>query len=425
MSIAPIVTPAHNADGIPLMPAITALYPFALDEGSVNAINCFLVKKTTTLGSNQTVPVGIKISIDRRDTILDSIVSTIDHGDDVLFGQKYRTKILITPATQLEAHTEYSVILSKDLSKVSVFDIKAQLSNTGTKSPLVKGPYTGLINDTYRIDILIGGTENTAKYKLVRLSDNYTLDNLTTKKRFIDLDQGLNVKFDIGTYVAGDSFSIVVKPQVKTNEIYSWDFKTSDNLYVQPSDANSNVIVGLPVESATPVVTPAVFQLTSVKPTLNSLMNNPGRKAEALIQDITFKSYYRTDAFNNYKIKLILDNGNPLSVSLVGTDFIISFTDTTTKIEVVDLVNGAGLKITASVPVERQGQTLVANVAGIALLNGKRGGEVVFTFNKNIKATSFDVEKIQLLAESTVDTFYGTLDFDYEIINNKLIINLL
>ena len=129
-----------------------------------------------------------------------------------------------------------------------MFDIKAQLSNTGIKLPLIKGPYTGLINDTYKIDIIVGGNENTAKYKITRLSDSFVINNLTAKKRFIEIDQGLNVKFDIGTYVAGDSFTVIVKPQVRTNEIYSWDFKTGDNLYIKPSDQNSNVIVGLPVD---------------------------------------------------------------------------------------------------------------------------------------------------------------------------------
>lgn len=425
MSVAPIVTPALNADGIPLMPIITAIYPFSLDEGSVNAVNCFLVKKVSSLGSNKTVPVGIKVTHQRVDLLTDDQVSTIDYGDDSQFGQKYRSKIGITPSAQLEEHTEYSVILSKDLSKVSVFDIKAHLSNTGTKSPLIKGPYTGLINDTYRIDILIGGNENTAKYKVTRLSDSLIINNLTAKKRFIEVDQGLNIKFDLGNYVAGDSFTVIVKPQVKTNEIYSWDFKTGDNLYVKPSDANSNVIIGLPVDvpTTTPPPSAGEFKLLSVKPQLNSLMNQPGRKAEATIQDILFKSFYRTDILNNYKIKFILDNDNPVSFTQSGTDFIVSFHNTTTKGEIVDLVNGADLDITAST--EKMLETVVANAAGVPLLNGKKGGEVIFTFSKNIKATSFDVDKIQVLAESTLEPSYGALDFEHTIIDNKLIIKFL
>lgn len=426
MSLAPIVTPALNADGIPLMPVITAIYPFALDEGSVNAVNCFLVKKVSTIGSNKTVPVGIKVAIQRIDLLTDTQVITTDNGDEVQSGQKYRSKIVITPSIQLEEHTEYSAILSKDLSKVSVFDIKAHLSNTGTKSPLIKGPYTGLINDTYRIDILVGGDENTAKYKLTRLSDSFVTNNLTAKKRFIEIDQGLSVKFDIGTYVAGDSFTVIVKPQVKTNEIYSWNFKTGDNLYVQPSDQNSNVIIGLPVDAPSTNPTPPAsgdFKLLSVKPELNSLMNQPGRKAEAITQGIVFKSYYRTDALNNCKIKFILDNSNPVSFTQSGTDFIVSFHDDTTKGEIVDLVNGSDLDITAST--EKTVEAVVANAAGVPLLNGKKGGEVTFTFSKNIKPASFDVDKIQILAESTLEPLYGTLDFEHTIVDNKLIIKFL
>lgn len=425
MSVTPIVTPALNADGIALMPVIMALYPFALDEGVINSVNCFLVKKISTPGTNRTVPVGIKVTSQRIDLVTDTEVTTLDYGTDAQFNQKYRSKILITPSSQLEEHTEYSVILSKDLSKVSVFDIKAHLSNTGTKSPLAKGPYTGLINDTYRVDILVGGNENNSKYKVTRLSDNLIINNLTAKKRFIEIDQGLNLKFDIGNYVAGDSFSVVVKPQVKTNEIYSWDFKTGDSSYVTPSDENSNVIIGLPVDVPTTSTTPpvGVFKLLSVKPELNSLMNQPGRKAEATIQDILFKSFYRTDVLNNYKIKFILDNSNPVSFTQSGTDFIVSFHDDTKKGEIVDFVNGSDLDITAST--EKTAETVVANVAGVPLLNGKKGGEVTFTFSKNIKASSFDVDKIQILAESTLEPLYGSLDFEHTIVDNKLIIKFL
>jgi hypothetical protein len=328
MAVLPIVSPAHNADGIALMPVITALYPFSLDEGSVTPVNCFLIKKITNLNLNQTLPTPIKVNLKRVQLLSNSLFTGSDYGDSAQAGELYRSLIEITSSSPLSANSEYSVILSKEIGKQSVFDIQASNLNTGSISPLVKGPYNGLIDNTYTLEVIIGGSESTAKYRITRSSDNYSSIDLTAKKRFIEIEEGLFFKFDIGTYVAGDIFTIKVKPLVKTNEIYSWDFKTGDSLYVLPSDQNSGVVVGLPIqENNTPTDPTSAFKLVSISPALNSVMNNSENKV------------------------------------------------------------------------------------------------VTFTFNKSINPASITSEKIKTITESTVSSYYGPLDFTYEIQDNKLIIN--
>ena len=328
MSVLPLVSPANNADGVALQPVITAAYPFSLDEGSVSTVNCFLVKKISCLGNNSTTPVAIKILLKRIELTTPLEYTGIDYGDGVDAGTKYRSLIEITPAAGLEPHTAYSVILSKDIAKTSVFDVKSNVVNVGGTKPLAKGPFTGLAADEYKIQVVVGGNENTATYNVTRLSDNFSFNNLVARKRFIELEKGLFLKFPAATYVAGDYYTVIVKPLVRTNEIYSWDFVTGDSNYAQPADENSTVVIGLPIESSSgSVVNPAYpFKLLSITPTANSLMNSPSNKI------------------------------------------------------------------------------------------------VTFTFTKNIKPNSVTAEKIKLIAESTTTNYYGSLDYTYEIQDNKIII---
>lgn len=308
MSVLPIVSPANNADGIALMPVITALYPFALEEGSVNTVNCFLVKKVTSLGNNQTIPVPIKVSLKRIELESSDEYTSPDYGNQEGRGESYRSLIEITPTAQLEAHTDYSVILSKDLSKKSVFDVLPVGESSGPK-PLAKGPFSGLTEDVYRVTIDIGGSESTTKYSVTKNSSLIPFENLSAKKRYIELEKGLFFKFDTGTYLTGDQFDVVCIPSVKTNEIYSWDFKTGDSLYVKPSDSNSGVIIGLPVETPTTTpVTTGEFKLVSVTPALNSVMNDPANKVVTL----TFNKNIDPDSVTADSIKIIAESTTSL-----------------------------------------------------------------------------------------------------------------
>lgn len=306
MSVLPIVSPAHNADGIALQPILTALYPFALDEGSIDSTTCFLVRKHTSSGSNTTNQVPVKVELKRIQLTGTSEFTGSDDGSGSDAGVKYRSQIIITPATLLKDNADYSVILSKDLAKRSVFDVKANASNVGAGVPLVKGPFTGLSNDQYKIDITTGGNENSTKFKVTRLSDNFVINNLSAKKRFIEVEKGVFVKFDTGSYLTGDSYTVVVKPLVKTNEIYSWDFSTGDSNYTVPSDDNSTTVIDLPVNDGSgPVVNPnAPFKLVSVSPSPDSIMNSPTNK----IVTFTFNKNIKPDSMTAEKVKLIAES---------------------------------------------------------------------------------------------------------------------
>lgn len=317
MSILPIVSPAHNADGIALQPEITAVYPFALEEGSVDTTTCFLVKKISSNSNNSTLQIPVKIDLKRINLNNDQDFLGFDYGEDLDSGQKYRSKIILIPATQLIEHSNYSVILSKDISKKSVFDVKKNPNNIGEKVPLLRGSFSGLLGDEYKIEIIIGGSENTANYKVTRISDNFLINNLVAKKRFIEIEKGIFIKFDIGSYVAGDSFVVKVKPTVKTNEIYSWDFTTGDSGYINPSDENSNTIINLPVENSKGLE--SGLKLISVTPSPNSVMNNPANR----IVTFTFNKELKNSSITEDKIKVIAETTDGSYYGTLGYNYLV------------------------------------------------------------------------------------------------------
>lgn len=317
MSVLPIVSPAHNADGIALQPEITALYPFALEEGSIDTSTCFLVKKVSLGQNNSTLQIPVRVEFKRINLLNNEEYLEFDYGEDANSGHKYRSKIFITPAIQLSSHSDYSVILSKDISKKSVFDVKPNITNTGEKKPLVKGSYTGLTENEYKIQIVIGGSENNATYKVTRLSDGFAINNLIAKKRFIEVEKGIFVKFETGTYVAGDFFTVKVKPLVKTNEIYSWDFTTGDSNYVKPDDENSNTVINLPVQNSEK--TNSDFKLISISPAPSSVMNNPSNR----VVTFTFNKNIKPSSLTEDKIKVIAEATNGSYYGSLGYNYLV------------------------------------------------------------------------------------------------------
>ena len=106
----------------------------------------------------------------------------------------------------------------------------------------------------------------------------------------------------------------------------------------------------------------------------------------------------------------------------ISTDIEIKFRTGTTKEQIVNFINGSTILVAST---DKGTEVLVEDTNGVLLTPGENGGVVTFTFSKDLKTSSFSKEKIQILAESTAATYYGSIDFDYKIEANKLIINFL
>lgn len=417
MDITPFVYPPHDQAGVEVSPVITALFNFAVDEGTVDKHTAYLIKKSSDYASNSIQTVETTVTLERINLADSNPYTGLDYGTDEDAGNKYRSKIVIKPLSALEDHTEYSVIISKDIGAKSVFDVQAAVGNTADLIE-AKGPYVGLIADSYRVEVTTAGTHGSAKYKWTRLSDNYVQTGLTAKKRFIELEQGLFVKFIRDQYDIGDTYTIKVKPLSKLNQTVTWDFSTGDASYVEPDDQPSSTVVSLPVQDPNPA--PALagnFALLSVDPYDGKTMVKIGSKGTAVVNGIVFTTNKKTSEFNNKKIKIIA--GDDLSIYALANDIVIEVIEsTTTHQQVVDLVNLSTLALSA----ESLTPTAICALylAGKTIAGGEAGGFIEFKFNKTIDQASFSADKIAAVYESLDTISQGDLDFTYEINDNVL-----
>lgn len=420
MNITPFVYPPKDQEGVELSLQATALFDFALESGTVNKHNAFLIKKTSEFSNNVVEPVEATVSLQRIELNTTAEHTLPDYGDDPNSGELYRSKIIIEPLSLLEQHTEYSVLLSKEISAVTVFDPQAGGSNSGDL-PIFKGPFLGLSSDVYTISITASGDHGTAEYQWSRVSDGYSESALRARKRYIELEKGIFIKFPRGQYEAGDTFTVRVRPEQKLNTTVTWDFATGSEAHVVPEDSKSSSVVDIPVvgQDTSGGSGTGGFQLNSVTPYDGQTMVKIGAKGNVVINGIVISTEEKTDSYNDKRVKIIDLTGVSPTIYELNNEIIIEIEDTvTTNQEVVDLINGSTFKLEAT----------TATPAGIALLHGSglliqggiTGGFVEFTFNKNIDQANFSEANISAIYESLTDVSNGDLDFSYEITDNKL-----
>jgi hypothetical protein len=417
MNIIPLVYPSSDQEGVELTPAVTALYDFELEKGTVKRENCFLVKKSSELNNNAIETIPSSVSFERIDLASLNPYTAPDYGDQVESGELFRTLVTIAPDSLLQAHTEYSVVLSKDISAITVFDPEPGISNTG-KTPYFVGPYTGLIEDTYAITITQSGDQSSCSYAWTRTSDSFSESNISGSLRQIEFDEGIFIKFQRGDYEAGDTFSVRVRPQQKINQTFAWNFSTGDSAYQTPDDEDSGTVINLPVDNGTDQVGTGGFSLTSVTPYDGQTFVEKGASGVAVISGVVFQTATRTDTLNDKRIKVI--DGGALSLYELGGEIIIEIEEgITTNEQVVDIMNLAalGLVATTSTPTS----VMATHASGVLVLGGENGTDLVFEFNKNIDPAT-PKESIKVIYESLTSMGKGSLDFTHEIQDNKLII---
>lgn len=420
MDITPFVYPPVDQEGVELSPAVSALFEFALETGTVTKYNCFLIKKTSEFSNNTVEPVDSTVSVDRVELATSLPFTGFDYGDDPSSGELYRSKITIQPKSLLESHTEYSAILSKEISAITVFDPEEGGSNTGD-IPSFKGPFMGLSNDFYTIDVTTAGDHSSALYSWTRDSDSYTQSGLTARKRYIEIDQGVFIKFPTGNYASGDSFIIRVIPQQKFNTTVSWDFSTGDESVVTPEDEKSGSVVDVPVNQPgeTGGTGTGGFALTKVTPYDGQTLVDTGSVGSVVINGIVITTEEKSAALNDRRVKIIDLIGVSPSIYDLAGEFIIEIDDgVTTNQEVIDLINNStlGIYATNAMPTD----IALLHTSGLLIQGGKEGGFIVFEFNKNIDQTKFDDSNVKAIYESLVEVSSDNLDFTYEITDNEL-----
>jgi hypothetical protein len=406
----PLVTPSNESQGIAVGTSPTAIFEKSIDEGSINTSSCFLVEISRRTGDSlddylantgsaiEDVVPGI-VTSERINLADEDLYTAPDYGTDPNSGELYRTKVIINPDNLLKPNTNYAVLLSKDITPVTVFDAEANAGNAGTGSLFTKGVNTGLIADTYTLTVTKAGSKNTAEFAWARSSDSYTSVSIQARGRYTEIDQGVTVKFDDGAYEVGDSFVIRVIAADFQDEIYSWTFSTGSGEYELPTDERSSSVVSLPVEGET--VLQDDFYVVSVDPPNAESLVKIARKASVVVDDIIFRTIGYTASFNSYTVEF-LGGGTAGSetVDLVdSTKIQITIEDdVSTAQQIIDAFSAHALS--ASIETETDNASAQKSVtAAKQFSTGVDANTITITFNKDIDETSL-TDKIKVLSES-------------------------
>lgn len=395
--LVPIVTPINNALGIAVGFEPTAIFSQAIEAGTISISSCFIVEIPTHNETDLDVflanasfgdIVQSKVRSERINLLDEDIYSIPDYGNDIDSGEKYRTKIYIKPDNLLKPNTTYAALLSKDLSLLSVFDIDPNAGNSGTGSLSSKGLFLGLASDTYTITIASSGDKNTAKYMWSRVSDGFTSTMIEARGRLIEIDKGLQIEFEDGDYIIGDSFTVKAIVADRQVEIYSWTFATGSGDYQIPDDERSGDLLNLPVIGGSSTSGEGLF-VTNISPAnAESLVKIP-RKANVAIQDTLFLTLLYTSLFNEYTIELLSGGiAGSETVTLTGSDIQITIEDgVSTSTQIASAFNASAL---VNINFEAVVLTIATQSiqAKTKFSKGIDATKITVTFNKDLNPSS-------------------------------------
>jgi len=436
-NLIPIVTPTNGSQGNETEISPYAIFPESIDVGSITNSSCFLVSIRREDVSSTAVlfpPNSFKdfiiseVSAERLDLHSNSTVTTHDYGlsSDLTRGKKYRTKITINPDKPLDANSNYAIILSKDLTKTTVFDAEV----TSGSSPGVletRGVYSKTTPDTYLITVTNSGTPGLAKYTWTRSSDSFTSTVQTTKERFIEIDSGVKIKFE-GNFNAGTIYRIRVYPADHLNDYFSWTMSTGSQTYEIPKDDRSDALLNIPTND--PSSTAPTFFAVKITPEFGTSYLYVPRHSTLTIGDVTYVAINYGNEYDYYTIRYTdTVSAGSESVAITGKDITIGIEDgVSSALQIVDAFNASldvNLLFTASVDTTREGipQTITAKKY---FSGGKDKKDIVIEFNKDIDPTTITHDNVCLFAEALgPDINSEDLRFSFTVSGKILTLSLL
>ena len=436
--ITPVVEPAINSSGNSLTVNPKIVFDKAIDMGSINESNFFIVavnregdkdSKSLVTTSNfisDIVPATFKyrkISLNSDQEFTGS-----DYGDTVHAGKMYRSEVTLVPRQLLNPNTNYAVIVSKNVSLVTVFDSYAVQQN-GNGKIKTAGVYSGLTPDTYLINVVSSGDQSTAQYTWTRVSDSFTSKSIQAKNRYIEIDKGVKVRFDTGSYQLGDMFQVKVIPSDKLIELFSWNFSTGASEFSQPKDEMSDRVVNLPVlnpnSNQSQTASQSAFKVVSVQPEMGASLVRLANKAIARLDAVFIQTLTNTDEFNGWRFE-ITSGGVFASEEVIFTQGHITVKaeiGKSTSHKIVDALMGnpefaANFEAFALPKVEKvkSGKTRVSR--------GAKDNQITVTFSKDIDPSS--VAGNTKVTKSAVYpfTFEEDLYYSTQVDGNKLILTI-
>ena len=433
-NLIPVVEPPVSSVGIPITIQPVVLFGEAIDVGSISASNFVFVCLQTSGGQNNeqllqtsnSVNNIVDAEISYRKVELSTLDTSIvkDYGDLANAGKLFRSEITIKPKAPLNPNSNYAVIISKNVSLLSVFDAVSDTLNTGTGALKTAGVHTGLTETSYTILITAAGQKNSAMYTWRRHSDNYVSVPVQARARHIEIDNGIKIKFEEGDYSIGDSWQIKVKPQDKMIDIFGWNFATGLGSYQVPADDKSGNVVNLPVITGAEVPPAGDFYVVSVEPVLGSSLIRLAAKGAASLQGIILQTKLETADYNGWKLEYVSGAvAGSETVSVTGNVITVQIAaGVTSAITVANLLNNKP-------QVSANFEALTASTGSISsgkvrVAKGVDPNKIIVTFSKDIDPLSIANKVVVTSSDVYPMTMEEELYFEASVVGNKLILSI-
>lgn len=284
------VYPANGDTGIPVGETLAVYFNKGVDEQTVkDSIVLFGSDTDTTSGPDQAIWIDEKtkekkyflsspgfkgyvplifeiVYWDTTDTVTYAEVSnpSVIDGEaaEATADYGHKVKITVDPkfASTLAPDTQYTLYINGDpdgtntgISSRTVFDVEANVANTGSGEVYVYGTFTGT-DDTFNIEITKAGNIGVAEYKYWLDSDGPSAATLkrVTNRRFRSLSDGLQIRFNGSDFAVGDKWTFNLESITRLATSTSVTFTTNDGSYTTAPESTSTPASSTPASSVLP-----------------------------------------------------------------------------------------------------------------------------------------------------------------------------
>jgi hypothetical protein len=154
------------------------------------------------------------------------------------------------------------------ISSRTVFDVVADVGNTGLGAVLATGTWTGVTADIIHVKITKDGDIGVAKYKWWYESEGEgaAIPGNITSPRFRSVDEGSKIRFTGSGFIVGDAYEFGLSPieRLATNTVLS--FSTNDGTYTTAPASPSTPASSSPPTFALPSNNNIAFAIAEMFP---------------------------------------------------------------------------------------------------------------------------------------------------------------
>jgi len=225
------VIPLPGDTGVARDQKITVAFKVEADPDSVIDAGTFVVttaaKKLVSFGPGMEdfIPQDDAFDILKDDVFRGMVEGTVTTDDNISF--------VFTPKYDLEPHTEYTILLSADMTDRTI-DPVVEITSTGTgELTHATGPFTGAAADSYTVVFSLAGPLGVAKFRYMDAALQWSAEMVAEAE--VEAKEGVTFHFAEGDYEVADSWSVGLIAPVPLGRINSFSFTTgvADELLIE------------------------------------------------------------------------------------------------------------------------------------------------------------------------------------------------